>query len=63
MDIAALQERLNSLVHLHFIDGEEVEAWKQRDNWDNAPMMRRMEDDCYIRWATLIHQMLSPVSA
>ena len=33
-----------------------VEAWKQRDNWDNMPVMRRMEDDCYIRWATLIHK-------
>lgn len=33
-----------------------VESWKQRQKWDDAPVIRRMEDDLYTRWAVLIHK-------
>lgn len=31
-----------------------VQSWKDRDRWDEAPMLRRMEEDTYIRYHVLI---------
>lgn len=31
-----------------------VESWKQRDKWDDAPMIRRLEDSLEVRYMALI---------
>lgn len=33
-----------------------IEAWKQRDRWDDAPSIRKIEDGLEIRLLTLIHK-------
>jgi uncharacterized protein YjcR len=33
-----------------------VDSWKKRDKWEKTPMIQRMEDDLYVRWAVLIHK-------
>lgn len=33
-----------------------IEAWKQRESWDNAPSIRKVEDANEIRLMTLIHK-------